>query len=257
MSSKQTTLYLYLPPCVEFGNANRQPNASLSLNPIQIVGVGTRKSLDAWKQRMEYLANTPCLESSKAGAADENVIEYGNPTSEASDTVESRSRYQVRSMSMPVIKAFGERPSIGTLSTGTSQKGSERHELRLPSFKALGIAVPHPDHLLTPPEEPDQLAWHPMSQPLPHRQDYDLLQSFHRPTQRLTPEDEQTMTAPLDTEGAGQSSYTTSIPQAIEPVEEEPTMRPNSSSSEEESSGEPVWIEHAIDAVGKFHSLPI
>ena len=154
-------------------------------------------------------------------------------------------------MSMPVIiKALGESPSISTISLGSSQKGSDRHELRLPSFKALGIAVPHPDHLLTPPEEPDQLAWHPMSQPLPHRQDYDILQSF----QRLTPEDEQTMTAPLDSEGAGQASYKTSVPQAIELVEEEPTMRPNSSSSEGESPGEPVWIEHAIDAVGKFYS---
>ena len=203
---------------------------------------------------MADLANIPILESSIASAADENVIEHENPTSEASDTVESRSRYQVRSMSMPVIKAVGQRPSLGTISTGSSQKGSDRHELRLPSFKALGIAVPHPDHLLTPPEEPDQLAWHPMSQPLPHRQDYDILQSFHRPTQRLTPEDEQTITAPLDSEGADQASYTTSVPQTIEPVEEEPTMRPNSSSSEGESPGEPVWIEHAIDAVGRFYS---
>ncbi|KAL8793839.1 MAG: hypothetical protein Q9195_003564 [Heterodermia aff. obscurata] len=184
-----------------------------------------------------------------ASAADENVVEHGNPRSEASDGVESRSRYQVRSMSMPVIKPLGERPSVGTISRGSSQKGSDRHELRLPSFKALGIAVPHPDHLLTPPEEPDQLAWHPMSQPLPHREDCDRLQSFHRPTQRLTPEDEQTMTAPLDSEGAGEASNRTSVPQVIELVEEEPTMRPNSSSSEGESSGEPVWIEHAIDAV--------
>ena len=200
---------------------------------------------------MDHMANIPDLDSSMASAADGNELEQGHPTSEALDSVESRSRYQVRSMSMPAIKALGKRPSIGTISTGSSQRGSDRHELRLPSFKALGIAVPHPDHLLTPPEEPDQLAWHPLSQPLPHRQDYDILQSFHRPTQRLTPEDEQTVAAPLDCEGTGQASNTTSVPQAIEIVEEEPHMRHNSSSSEGESPGEPVWIEHAIDAVGK------
>lgn len=200
---------------------------------------------------MECLVNIPIVDSRMASAADENAVEHGNPTPEVSDTVESRSRYQVRSMSMPAIKALGENPSIGTVSTGSSQKGSDRHELRLPSFKALGIAVPHPDHLLTPPEEPDQLAWHPLSQPLPHRQDYDILQSFHRPTQRLTPEDERTMTAPLDCEGAGQAGNSSSAPRAIEFVEEEPAMRHNSSSSEGESPGEPVWIEHAIDAVGK------
>ena len=203
---------------------------------------------------MEYFANIHILESGMASAADENAVGHENPASEVSDTVESRSRYQARSMSMPVIEAVGKRPSIGTISTGSSEKGSDRPELRLPSFKALGIAVPHPDHLLTPPEEPDQLAWHPMSQPLPNRQDSDIQQRFHRPTQRLTPEEEQTMTAPLDSEGAGQASNTTSFPQAIEFVEEEPTMRPNSSSSEGESPGEPVWIEHAIDAVGKVDS---
>ncbi|KAL8934662.1 MAG: hypothetical protein Q9216_005795 [Gyalolechia sp. 2 TL-2023] len=34
-----------------------------------------------------------------------------------------------------------------------------RHQLQLPSFKALGIAVPYPTSILTPPDEPSAMDW--------------------------------------------------------------------------------------------------
>ena len=152
---------------------------------------------------------------------------------------------------MPIIETLGSTPVIASANAEVPHRGKDRHELRLPSFKALGIAVPHPDQLLTPPAESDQIAWHPMSQPLPHRQDYENPWSMTRPAERMTPEDDQTISVPLDSENVDPGSGVTSVPQVVEPEETDATMRHNSSSSEGESTGEPMWFEHAVDAVGK------
>ena len=168
---------------------------------------------------------------------------------------EHRSRYEVRSMSMPVIKGTTGGSSAKAINTELPHKCKDRQDLRLPSFKALGIAVPHPDHLLTPPEEPDYVAWHPLSQPLPERQDYEPLQGFSRPTAGMTPEDDQNMAVPLDSEGINSEYSAAATLGSLDIAEEDDTAgRPNSSSSEEESAGGPVWIEHAIDAVGRSSS---
>lgn len=152
---------------------------------------------------------------------------------------------------MPIIETLVKSLAISSVNAEVPHRSKDRHDLRLPSFKALGIAVPHPDQLLTPPAEPDQIAWHPMSQPLPHRQDYKDPWSMTRPAERMTPEDDQIMAVPLDSENVDLGSGITSVSQVVEPEEEDSTMRPNSSSSEEESTGEPMWFEHAVDAVGK------
>ncbi|KAG6986694.1 hypothetical protein G7Y79_00074g098910 [Physcia stellaris] len=152
-------------------------------------------------------------------------------------------------MSMPIIETLGSTPVIASANAEVPHRSKDRHELRLPSFKALGIAVPHPDQLLTPPAESDQIAWHPMSQPLPHRQDYENPWSMTRPAERMTPEDDQTIPVPIDSENVDPGSGVTSVPQVVEPEETDATMRHNSSSSEGESTGEPMWFEHAVDAV--------
>ncbi|KAL9602676.1 MAG: hypothetical protein Q9219_001666 [cf. Caloplaca sp. 3 TL-2023] len=38
-------------------------------------------------------------------------------------------------------------------------RNKTRHQLQLPSFQALGIAVPYPSNILTPPEEPGAIDW--------------------------------------------------------------------------------------------------
>lgn len=40
-------------------------------------------------------------------------------------------------------------------------RAKARHQLQLPSFQALGIAVPYPASILTPPEEPAVMDWKP------------------------------------------------------------------------------------------------
>ena len=169
---------------------------------------------------------------------------------------ELRSRYEARSSSMPTLKPICQNASPTSKILELPNNTKARHGLQLPSFKSLGIAVPRPDHLLTPPEEPDLLAWHPLSQPLPTRADIDIPRSVPDPAVRLTPEDEQTMTVPLDSEAIDSEAMdletsTRSTTQPFEVTEEDPAMRPSSSSSEGDSPGGPVWLEHAIDAVGK------
>ena len=169
---------------------------------------------------------------------------------------DARCRYETRSRSMPLIIPSCENLVAGTINIESPLKCKGRQQLRLPSFKALGIAVPHPDHLLTPPEEPDQLAWQPHSQPLPHLQDFDIPRSIPLQASKLTPEDEPTMAAPLDSEGLV-SGNTATLPEVLAVVDEDSEMRPTSSSSEGDSPGGPTWLEHAIDAVGKLATTNI
>lgn len=165
---------------------------------------------------------------------------------------DARCRYETRSRSMPLIIPACENLVADTINIESPLKSKGRQQLRLPSFKALGIAVPHPDHLLTPPEEPDQFPWQPHSQPLPHLQDSDIPRSIPLQTSKLTPEDEPTMAAPLDSEGWVSGNNTATLPEVLAVVDEESEMRPTSSSSEGDSPGGPTWLEHAIDAVGKL-----
>ena len=167
------------------------------------------------------------------------------------NVVDARCRYDTRSRSMPLIIPSCENLVAGTINIESPLKCKGRRQLRLPSFKALGIAVPHPDHLLTPPEEPDQFAWQPHSQPLPHLQDFDIPRSIPLQTSKLTPEDEPTMAAPLDSEGLVSGHNTATLPGVLAVVDEDSETRPTSSSSEGDSPGGPTWLEHAIDAVGK------
>lgn len=192
-----------------------------------------------------------CVARRLAGPVNEGDKEDGSTELTAHGAAESRTRYQVRSKSMPFLEPSGEFSTTRTVNATLPLESWACQELRLPSFKALGIAVPHPDHLLTPPDEPDQIAWHPLSQPLPQRQDYETLQDLSRPTERMTPEDDPTLAAPLDSEGVEPDSNTASGPQSLDILEEDPVIRSNSSSSEGESPGGPVWLGSAIDAVGK------
>lgn len=49
-----------------------------------------------------------------------------------------------------------------------SRNMKARQNLQLPPFKSLGIAAPHPDVLLTPPDEHDNIRWTNPSQVSPH-----------------------------------------------------------------------------------------
>ena len=191
------------------------------------------------------LGQTMALPKDDYPAADSEV----RPAGEL-NVGDARCRYETRSRSMPLIIPSCESLVAGTINIESPLKCKGRQQLRLPSFKALGIAVPHPDHLLTPPEEPDQFAWQPHSQPLPHLQDFDIPRSIPLQTSKLTPEDEPTMAAPLDSEGLVSGNAAT-LPEVLAVVDEDSETRPTSSSSEEDSPGGPTWLEHAIDAVGK------
>ena len=207
--------------------------------------------MDVAEQETAPVANIATGNSTMPRAVHESFIEDDIPRPDDQGIAEPQLPCQVRSMSMPIIETLGKIPTVASANAEVPHKSKDRHELRLPSFKALGIAVPHPDQLLTPPAETDQIAWHPLSQPLPHRQDYENPWNITRPAERMTPEDDQTMSVPLDSENVDTGSGVTSVPQIVEPEDEDATMHHNSSSSEGESTGEPMWFEHAVDAVGK------
>ena len=205
---------------------------------------------------MESLTKTRAMDRSRARPSIEDAMSSEDSRLDELSIAESRSRYETRSMSMPAIKPWGESASVEMVKAAIQHNFKLRQELRLPSFKALGIAVPHPDQLLTPPEEPDQMAWYPNSQSIPYLQNLEIPRSVPVPTARMTPEDEQVMTAPFDSEGVDTEQITTSVSGPLAVVEEDSSSRPSSSSSEDDSPGGPVWIEHAIDAVGELTTAP-
>ena len=70
---------------------------------------------------------------------------------------------QTRSINTLDLTAAMASPAVSP-----SRMMKTRQHLQLPPFKSLGIAAPHPDVLLTPPDEHDTICWTDPFQKLPH-----------------------------------------------------------------------------------------
>ena len=164
---------------------------------------------------------------------------------------------QARSHSMPLIEQINNNKARSALQIRAQ---AARGNLRLPSFKSLGIGLPHPDHLLTPPDEADNLAFNPLA--VPH-----LAASIPRsaPTLPSIPVGSNNQTTPpQDSESAmpeGSTRTQANAPPVDSSQAEGSTTqnistgpilaRHSSSSSEEDTPRGPAWLDRALDAVGK------
>ena len=165
---------------------------------------------------------------------------------------------------MPIIE---KTDSIGGKSLLQKRAQAGQGTLRLPSFKSLGIALPHPDHLLTPPDEADMGLNEPLL--LPHHAAHiprsapvatnNTMASNNQTTppqdSDAPPQDKSIKEATTPTVEPAQSTDATAqnVPSSIEPA----LSRYPSSSSEEDTPRGPMWLERAVDTVGKstFHML--
>lgn len=168
-------------------------------------------------------------------------------------------RDQARSISMPIIE---KTVSIGGKSLLQQRAQAVGGNLRLPSFKSLGIALPHPDHLLTPPDEPDMGLYDPSSLPqyaaqIPRSAPVATNITMASMNQTTPPQDSD---APSQNKGIKEattptieSAQSTDVTaQNVPPSIELALERQQSSSSEEDTPRGPMWLDGAVDAIGKF-----
>lgn len=143
------------------------------------------------------------------------------------------------SIAVEAAKVLEARPSP------VSRNVKARQHLQLPTFKSLGIAVPHPDFLLTPPDEVD-LMWST---------------SFHDPamTTKNTPILRPTSVASEGTipdtphvhEFMSDSSANTPLPSQAQ------TPGDAGTGSADASNERSAWLEQAIEIASKRGSLVI
>lgn len=168
---------------------------------------------------------------------------------------------QGRSISMPIIEQVTNYQRKSRL-----QKRAlvARGELRLPSFKSLGIALPRYDHILTPPDDADSFVFSslalssealsvPRSAPnLPTIPDTHMAS-----TDQDTPPQESESTMAQDGDKTETNTPIGEAPPATSAMTQDESStapvlaRHPSSGSEEETPRGPVWLERAVDAVGK------
>lgn len=171
---------------------------------------------------------------------------------------------QSRSQSMPSIKKI---KNLETTSLLQKRAQTAVGDLRLPSFKSLGIGLPRPERLLTPPDEADYFTIDPLAiphQPIPIPRSAPTLPTIHidsanqtTPPQEsdadMTPGSTQKPSGTTMAESSQSNETMTQNPSSMEPVLE----RHHSSSSEEETPRGPAWLDRALDAVGMSCSLRV
>lgn len=149
-------------------------------------------------------------------------------------------RWQDRPSSAPVAGATG----ISLCPLARDNKA--RQHLQLPPFKALGIVVPHPDFLLTPPYETD-VKWNASSQgPSELPPTTPILRPTSDTSEGTTPEtshvhefiSERTINTPASTH--------TNTPGA---------MTEEIGRDEENNNDRSSWLEQAVDIAGKPRSV--
>lgn len=167
---------------------------------------------------------------------------------------------QARSISLPIIEKT-ESSQTKSLLEKRAKAGGE--VMRLPSFKSLGIALPRPDHLLTPPHEPDMapLDTLQLSGELTH------IPSSAPATTAINMCSINQATPPQDTDGsASQASNanqgatpraeatgsTDAGAQHASAATESALVRHSSSSSEEDTPRRPMWFEAAVEAARRY-----
>lgn len=132
-----------------------------------------------------------------------------------------------------------------------------RQHLQLPPFRSLGIAAPHPDVLLTPPDEQALLFWDSSEQrsfylpnSLPSRHPIGMTSEGTTPETPLLSE----FISAAEPEAPTASQPTASHPSAVgtgavlEGVGESSTTNIRSNTTDEGS----VWIRGALEVVGKY-----
>ena len=156
---------------------------------------------------------------------------------------------QCRSRSMPEVQSQ-------MLPVNVSKAGRSRQGLQLPSFKSLGIANPHHDSLLTPPDEAgvDPLMAAVLDRSTPSTSRYSIVAAELSPAESPSPEDDDPK----------QSLPTPSLSNRNEPpphIEfsrppEDPEQREHppstSGSSTTESIGGPGWYDQTVETISRL-----
>lgn len=168
---------------------------------------------------------------------------------------------QGRSISMPIIEQVISHQRKSRLQ---KRALAARGELRLPSFKSLGIALPRPDQILTPPDDADSFVFNPLALSaealsVPRSApNLPTIQSTHMAsTDQDTPPQESESTMAQDGDKTETNTPIGEAPPATRTMTQDESStapvlaRHPSSSSEEETPRGPVWLERAVDAVGK------
>jgi hypothetical protein len=168
---------------------------------------------------------------------------------------------QGRSISMPIIEQVTNNQRKSRLQ---KRALAARGELRLPSFKSLGVALPRSDQILTPPDDADSFVFNPLalssealSVPRSAPNLPTIQSTYMASTDQDTPPQESESTMPQDSDNTETNTPTGEAPQATRTITQNVTStapvlaRHPSSSSEEETPRGPVWLERAVDAVGQ------
>ncbi|KAL8871621.1 MAG: hypothetical protein Q9174_002589, partial [Haloplaca sp. 1 TL-2023] len=132
-----------------------------------------------------------------------------------------------------------------------------RQQLQLPSFKALGIAVPYPTSIITPPDEPTSIDWtsptmgQSSSTPTPKASASSNYQAGTMPgTMPPSPDPpaaaHQT-SSDTPTQGSGPAMATSTSQSAN--ADEGGPLNEDSGSVAEIASNTPLWLEKAIQAI--------
>ena len=138
-------------------------------------------------------------------------------------------------------------PKPGALTT------KARQQLQLPSFKALGIAVPYPTSIITPPDEPTSIDWtsptmgQSMSTPTPKASASSKNQAGTMPERPDQLAAAHQISSDTPTQGPG-PALATSTTQSANPVDSEP-LNADSGSVAEIASNTRLWLEKAIQAI--------
>ncbi|KAL8969899.1 MAG: hypothetical protein Q9183_001776 [Haloplaca sp. 2 TL-2023] len=128
-----------------------------------------------------------------------------------------------------------------------------RQQLQLPSFKALGIAVPYPTSIITPPDEPTSFDWtspnmgQSTSTPTPKASASSKHQAGTMPENPDQIAAAHQISSDTPTQGPGPAMATSST-QSADAGESEP-LNADSSSVAEIASNTPPWLKEAIQAI--------
>lgn len=238
---------------------------------IGITAAGPLSSGDRMAAVDEYPANADtsrkALESARA-----DTMENGRSTEVGRQDSRSQKpeggRYtgppgtsQGRSISMPIIEQVTNHQRKSRLQ---KRALAARGELRLPSFKSLGIALPHPDQILTPPDDADSFVFNPLalssealSVPRSAPNLPTIPNTHMASTDQDTPPQESESTMTQDGDKTETNTPTVEAPPVTHTTTQDvsstaPVLaRHPSSSSEGETPRGPVWLERAVNAVGQ------
>lgn len=148
--------------------------------------------------------------------------------------------------------------AMGSPAVSPSRNMKSRQHLQLPTFKSLGIAAPHPDVLLTPPDEHDNIHWANPSEDLSH---IPTNSPYHRPmsmaSEGTTPETPLVSEFVSATGGETPKSSQPTASQASAPMVTptgEGILHLSASSTQSENSDErTAWLKGAVEVTCKLN----